>query len=54
MQPFPFGIGEILISFITVAFSLALPLGILFFLYKIYVKLNSIEEQLKKNEKNDS
>lgn len=54
MEPFPFGIGEILISFIAVAFSLALPLGILFLLYKIYVKLNSIEEQLRKNEKKDS
>jgi hypothetical protein len=44
-----FGIGELFVSFIAVAFSLALPLGILFLLYKIYVKLKSIEEQLKKN-----
>ena len=44
-----FGIGELLVSFIAVAFSLALPLGILFLLYKIYIKLKSIEEQLKKN-----
>jgi hypothetical protein len=44
-----FGIGELLVSFIAVAFSLALPLGILFLLYKIYTKLKSIEEQLKKN-----
>jgi hypothetical protein len=44
-----FGIGELLISFIAVMFSLALPLGILFLLYKIYFKLKSIEEQLKKN-----
>jgi hypothetical protein len=43
-----FGIGE-LVSFIAVAFSLALPLGILFLLYKIYIKLKSIEEPLKKN-----
>jgi hypothetical protein len=44
-----FGIGELFVSFIAVAFSLALPLGILFLLYKIYIKLKSIEEQLKKN-----
>ena len=44
-----FGIGELLVSFIAVAFSLALPLGILFLLYKIYTKLKSIEEQMKKN-----
>jgi hypothetical protein len=44
-----FGIMEIVVSFIAVAFSLALPLGILFLLYKIYIKLTSIEEQLKKN-----
>jgi hypothetical protein len=43
------GIGELFVSFIAVAFSLALPLGILFLLYKIYIKLKSIEEQLKKN-----
>jgi hypothetical protein len=44
-----FGIGELLVSFIAVAFSLALPLGIIFLLYKIYMKLKNIEEQLKKN-----
>jgi hypothetical protein len=44
-----FGIGELLVSFIAVAFSLALPLGILFLLYKIYTKLKSIDEQMKKN-----
>jgi hypothetical protein len=44
-----FGVGEILISLIAVMFSLALPLGILFLLYKIYVKLKSIEEHLKSN-----
>ncbi len=44
-----FGIGELFVSFIAVAFSLALPLGILFLLYKIYIKLKSIEEQMKKN-----
>ena len=43
------GIGELLVSFIAVAFSLALPLGILLLLYKIYIKLKNIEEQLKKN-----
>ena len=44
-----FGLIEIVVSFIAVAFSLALPVGILFLLYKIYNKLTSIEEQLKKN-----
>jgi hypothetical protein len=44
-----FGIMEIVVSFVAVAFSLALPLGILFLLYKIYIKLTSIEEQLKKD-----
>lgn len=44
-----FGVIEVVVSFIAVAFSLALPLGILFLLYKIYSKLTSIEEQLKKN-----
>jgi hypothetical protein len=44
-----FGIGELFVSFIAVAFSLALPLGIVFLLYKIYIKLKNIEEQLKKN-----
>ena len=44
-----FGIGELFVSFLAVAFSLALPLGIVFLLYKIYIKLKNIEEQLKKN-----
>ncbi len=45
------GIVELLVALLVAALSLALPLGILFFLYKIYVKLKSIEEQLKKNGK---
>ena len=49
MIPPGFGIGELFVSFIAVAFGLALPLGILFLLNKIYIKLKSIEEQLKKN-----
>ncbi|HLO15926.1 MAG TPA: hypothetical protein VK206_13920 [Anaerolineales bacterium] len=44
-----FGVGELIVSFIAVAFSLALPIAILFLLYKIYVKLKSIEEHLKKS-----
>ena len=44
-----FGLGEILFTLIAVMFSLGLPLGILFLLYKIYSKLSSIEELLKKN-----
>ncbi len=44
-----FGVGELLVSFIVVVLSLALPLAILFLLYKIYVKLKDIEEQLKKD-----
>ncbi len=42
-----FGIGELLVSFIVVVLSLALPVGILFLLYKIYGKLKNIEEQLR-------
>ncbi len=44
-----FGVAELLVSFIVVVLSLALPLAILFLLYKIYVKLKDIEEQLKKD-----
>jgi hypothetical protein len=44
-----FGIGELFISLMAVAFSLALPLGIIFLLYKIYIKLKSMEDQLKRN-----
>ena len=43
------GVVELLISLVAVAFSLALPVAILILLYKIYIKLKSIEEQLKKN-----
>jgi hypothetical protein len=44
-----FSLGQLLTAFFTAAFSLALPLGVLFLLYKIYIKLKNIEEQLKKN-----
>lgn len=44
-----FGLGELLIGFIVVVFNLALPLAILFLLYKIYLKLQEIEKYLKKN-----
>jgi len=44
-----FDTGELLSSFIVVAFNLALPVAILFLLYKIYIKLKNIEEHLKKN-----
>ncbi len=43
------GIPELLIIFIVAILSLALPVGILFLLYKIYARLKGIEEQLKKN-----
>jgi uncharacterized membrane protein YciS (DUF1049 family) len=42
-------IGELFVSFIAVVFSLAFPLGIIFLLYKMYIKLKSIERQIKKN-----
>ncbi len=45
------GLGEVFVIFIVTVLSLALPLGILFLLYKIYTKLKDIEEQLKKNGK---
>ena len=44
-----FDIGNLVSSFIVVAFNLALPVAMLFLLYKIYVKLKNIEEALKKN-----
>lgn len=44
-----FGLMEIIFGFIAVTISLALPLAILFFLYKIYITLKSIEEHLKSN-----
>ncbi len=44
-----YGFAEVLVIFIVAVLSLAFPLGILFFLYKIYAKLKGIEEQLKKN-----
>jgi hypothetical protein len=43
-----FGIAEILVSFVAVSLSLALPIAVLFLPYKIYAKLRSIEEHLKK------
>ena len=43
------GILELLVSFLVVGLGLALPLGILFLLYKIYTKLKSIEEHLRKD-----
>jgi hypothetical protein len=49
METLSISIGEILLGAMALLFSLALPLGILFFLYKIYSKLKSIEEQLKKH-----
>jgi len=44
-----FGVGELLVGFIEVAFSLAFPVALLFILYRIYIKLRNIEEYLKKN-----
>ena len=43
------GIVELIVSFLSIVFSVALPLGVLFLLYKIYTKLSSIEQLLKKN-----
>ena len=44
-----FGIREFFVRFLVVVLDLALPLGIRFFLYKIYTKLKIIEELLKKD-----
>ena len=44
-----FGIGEFFVSFLVVVLNLALPVAILFVLYKIYTKLKTIEELLKKS-----
>lgn len=49
-----FGITQFIVSFIEVAFSLALPIAILFILCKIYVRLKSIEEYLSKIEHRSS
>lgn len=46
-----FGIAELLVIFIVVALWLAVPVGILYVLYIIYRKLASIEDLLKKNNK---
>lgn len=43
------GVVELLVIFIITILSLGLPVAILFLLYKIYIKLKSIEEQLRKN-----
>ena len=43
------GIVELLIIFIVAVLSLALPVAVIFFLYKIYARLKGIEEQLRKN-----
>ena len=42
------GIVELFVIFIAAILSLGLPLAMLFLLYKIYIKLKDIEEQLKK------
>jgi hypothetical protein len=44
-----FGVTEVIVRLIEVAFSLALPVALLFILCKIYNKLKSIEEHLDKN-----
>ena len=46
---FGIGIGELLISFLAILWSLALPIAIIFLLYKIYDRLKNIEELLKKD-----
>ncbi len=46
---FDIGVGEFLVVFVVAMLSLGLPVAILFLLYKIYVRLKGIEEQLKKN-----
>jgi hypothetical protein len=42
-----FGVGELLSSFLVVAFNLALPLAGVLLLYKIYIKLKNIEDHIK-------
>ncbi len=43
------GVVELFVIFLVAVLSLGLPLAVLFLLYKIYVKLKDIEEQLRKN-----
>ncbi len=49
MENMSIGIVELLIIFLITVINLALPVAILFLLYKIYTRLKGIEEQLKKN-----
>jgi hypothetical protein len=44
-----FGFGELLNSFLVVAFNLALTLAGVCLLYKIYIKLKNIEDHIKNN-----
>ena len=41
-----FDLAGLLVSFVIVTVTLALPIGILFLLYKIYIRLKHIEEKL--------
>lgn len=43
------GIVELIVSFVMVVFTIAIPVGILILLYLAYKKLGNIEELLKKN-----
>jgi len=45
-----FGIVELLIGLIAAVCGLAIPVGIIYFLFVIYKKVSNIEELLKKNE----
>ena len=43
------GLGELIVSAFVVVVTLAVPLAILFLLYKIYKKVRNIEEQVRKS-----
>ena len=45
MMPFNFGIGELIVVFVVTIFTIAIPIGILYMLVKIYLKVKKIEER---------
>ena len=44
------GIVESVVTFLVVVFSIGLPVTVGVLLYKIYVKMKSMDEQLKRNQ----
>jgi hypothetical protein len=47
MVPFGIGIGELIVIFFVVIFTIGVPVAILYLLVKIYLKVKKIEEREK-------